>query len=126
MNEDKLEQLCLDWFRDGGWDVYHGPDIAPDGPSPMRSGYNQVHLKSELESAFSRINPHLPADCFEQVFQKVSKPEIPDLIAANRDFHRLLLKGVPVEYTKDEKRIHDHAFLIDFDRAYLNRFAAIN
>lgn len=126
MTEDQLEQLCLDWFREGGWEIYHGPDIAYDGPSPMRSGYGQVILKGELEAAFARINPHLPGECFEQVFQKVSKPDSLDLITNNRAFHRLLLEGVPVEYKQDDRRIKDHAFLLDFDRVYLNRFAAIN
>lgn len=30
MNEEKFESLCLEWFREGGWDVLHGPDIALD------------------------------------------------------------------------------------------------
>lgn len=30
MNEYQLEQLCLDWFRESGWDVAYGPDIVPD------------------------------------------------------------------------------------------------
>lgn len=30
MNEEELENLCLDWFQEGGWDVLHDPDIALD------------------------------------------------------------------------------------------------
>lgn len=29
MTEDQLEQLCLESFADGGWEVAHGPDLAP-------------------------------------------------------------------------------------------------
>jgi hypothetical protein len=29
ITEDQLEQLCLDWFRDQGWEYAYGPDIAP-------------------------------------------------------------------------------------------------
>ena len=46
MTEDQLEQLCLEWFSTAGWEVLHGPDIAPDGPNPMRSNYQDVLLKS--------------------------------------------------------------------------------
>ncbi len=28
MTEEELEKLCLDWFREGGWDIWYGPDIA--------------------------------------------------------------------------------------------------
>ena len=31
ITEDQLEQQCLDWFRDGGWDTVFGSDIAHDG-----------------------------------------------------------------------------------------------
>ena len=126
MNEDQLEQLCLKWFAEGGWEVAHGPDIAHDGPAPERKDYRQVLLPDDLEDAFSRINPHLPASIFEQVLAIVSKPESLDLTVSNRAFHRLLLEGVPVEYKRDERVIHDHAFLLDFEQVNTNRFRAIN
>ena len=47
MNEEQLENLCLDWFREGGWDVLHGPDIAPDGSNPLRSDYAQTILEND-------------------------------------------------------------------------------
>jgi len=31
INEDQLEQLCLGWFREGGYEYAYGPDIAHDG-----------------------------------------------------------------------------------------------
>ncbi|WP_419602278.1 type I restriction endonuclease, partial [Thiolapillus sp.] len=72
MNEEELENLCLDWFREGGWDVVYGPDIAPDGADPQRDDYAQVILKHDLEVAFTHINPQLPHECFEQVVSKLS------------------------------------------------------
>ncbi len=42
MNEDQLEQLCLEWFAENGWEIVHGPDIAHDGPRPERKDYRQV------------------------------------------------------------------------------------
>jgi len=31
MTEAKLEELCLEWFRETGWDVLHGPVIVVVG-----------------------------------------------------------------------------------------------
>ena len=126
MNEDQLEQLSLEWFRDTGWETLHGPDIAHDGENPMRHSYGEVLLKGELEAAFNRINPHLPVSCFEQVWTALVKPQSPDMLTNNRAFHRLLISGIPVEYKKDDRQINDHAFIIDFDRVDQNRLQAVN
>ena len=57
---------------------------------------------------------------------QVSKPESLDLVVSNRAFHHLLLEGVPVEYKRDDKPVHDHALLIDFGSVENNRFRVIN
>ena len=126
MNETQLENLCLDWFAENGWEVVHGVDIAPDSSNPLRKDYKQVLLESHIQTAFERLNPHLPASCFEQVWQKLSKPESLDLITNNRAFHHMLLEGVPVSYKKEDDWVNDHAFLVDFNHVYQNRFVAIN
>lgn len=131
MNEEQLENLCLDWFQEGGWDVIHGPDIAPDSDNPLRNDYAQVVLDGQLRSAFETINKHLPAEqiehCFEQFKAIVLKPESLDLITNNRAFHQLLLEGVPVEYKNDEgEPVTDHAFIIDFDNLSNNTFSVVN
>ena len=126
MNETQLENLCLDWFAENGWEVVHGVDIAPDSSNPLRKDYKQVLIESDLQTAFERLNPHLPVSCFEQVLQKLSKPESLDLITNNRAFHHMLLEGVPVSYKKEDDWVNDHAFLVDFNHVQQNRFVAIN
>ncbi|ENW93757.1 type I restriction endonuclease subunit R [Acinetobacter sp. NIPH 298] len=126
MNETQLENLCLDWFLDNGWEVVHGVDIAPDSSNPLRKDYKQVLIEADLQTAFERLNPHLPVSCFEQVLQKLTKPESLDLITNNRAFHQMLLEGVPVSYKKEDDWVNDHAFLVDFNHIYQNRFVAIN
>ncbi|ENV97490.1 hypothetical protein F938_01819 [Acinetobacter bereziniae LMG 1003 = CIP 70.12] len=126
MNETQLENLCLDWFAENGWEVVHGVDIAPDSSNPLRKDYKQVLIEADLQTAFERLNPHLPVSCFEQVLQKLSKPESLDLITNNRAFHQMLLDGVPVSYKKEDDWINDHAFLVDFNHVQQNRFVAIN
>jgi len=126
MNEDEMETLCLEWFRNNSWDVAYGPEIAPDSNAPERSDYHEVVLKQYLHEALGRINPHMPESAIEQALVQVLKPESLDLKINNRAFHRLLLEGVPVEYRKDDRTIYDHAFLIDFENLANNRFLAVN
>lgn len=126
MNEIQLENLCLDWFAENGWEVVHGIDIAPDSSNPLRKDYKQIVLEADVQAAFERLNPHLPVSCFEQVLLKLSKPESLDLVTNNRAFHRMLLEGVPVTYKKQDDWVHDHAFLVDFNHVHQNRFVAVN
>ncbi|MFP0549643.1 type I restriction endonuclease subunit R [Acinetobacter baumannii] len=126
MNETQLESLCLDWFAENGWEVVHGIDIAPESSNPLRKDYKQILIEADLQAAFERLNPHLPVSCFEQVWQKLSKPESLDLVTNNRAFHRMLLEGVPVTYKKQDDWVHDHAFLVDFNHMQQNRFVAVN
>ena len=125
LTEEQLENLCLDWFREGGWDVLHGPDIAPDGSNPLRSDYAQTILENDLRQVFEKINPHLPAqvleNCFEQVLSKISKPESLDLVTNNRAFHRLLLEGVAVEFKLDDYIDYD----LQFEKTFLAPLQAI-
>lgn len=126
MNEIQLENLCLDWFAENGWEVVHGIDIAPDSSNPLRKDYKQIVLEADVQAAFERLNPHLPVSCFDQVLLKLSKPESLDLVTNNRAFHRMLLEGVPVTYKKQDDWVHDHAFLVDFNHVHQNRFVAVN
>lgn len=126
MNETQLENLCLDWFSENGWEVVHGIDIAPDSSNPLRKDYKQIVLEADVQATFERLNPHLPASCFEQVLQKLNQPESLDLVTNNRAFHRMLLEGVPVTYKKQDDWVHDHAFLVDFNHVHQNRFVTVN
>ncbi len=90
INEDQLEQLCIDWFREGGFEYVYGPYIAQDGDLPERSDYRQVVLTNRLLNALQRINPHIPLSALEEAAHSVSKPDHPSLIQNNRAFHRLL------------------------------------
>ena len=126
MNEDQLEQHCLEWFRANSWEIEYGPDIAPDSNRPERSYYREVILKRYLQESLEKINPHLPFNAIEQAIALVLKSGSLDLITNNRAFHRLLLEGVPVEYRKDDEIVQNYAFLIDFENIANNRFLAVN
>ena len=126
ITEDHLEQLCLDWFKAGGYDYAYGPDIAPDGTMPERRDYHQSVLLDRLISSLKEINPHIPFETLEEAALTVTKPESPVLIHSNRAFHKLLIEGIPVEYSDDEGKKTDHVQLIDFQNAPKNQFLVVN
>ncbi len=126
ITEAQLEQLCLQWFQDTGWSYAHGPDITPEGDSPERADYRAVVLKNRLSQAVQRINPHLPPAVLDTIVHLVTTPDHPSLIQNNRTFHRLLMEGVPVEFTRDDKKEADHAQLIDFATPENNDFLVVN
>ena len=126
ITEDQLEQICLEWFREGGYEYAFGPDIAHDGEAPERTDYRQVVLAGRLLSAMRKINSHIPLAVLEEAVLSITKPESPVLIHNNRTFHRLLLEGVPVEYSDGDETRHDHAQLIDFNNFRNNQFLVVN
>ncbi len=141
ITEDQLEQLCLDWFTELGYDYKNGYDIAPDGTPhpatgmPERDDYHQVVLKQRLLERIKLLNPELPKESLELVVNKVSTPDTPVLIKNNRTFHKYLIEGVPLEYTAYEegetgqletKTKHTHARLMDFANPANNEFLVVN
>ncbi|MCL4120544.1 UNVERIFIED_CONTAM: hypothetical protein GTU68_041409 [Idotea baltica] len=130
INEDQLEQLCLDWFMGLGYQYKCGYDIAPDGHSAERDDYHQVVLKQRLLNQLVIINPELPIEALNDVVNMVSTPDTPVLIKSNRAFHKYLIEGAPVEYTVYEdgetKTKHTHAQLIDFTTPNNNEFLIVN
>ncbi len=126
LTEDQLEHICLTWFRESGYETAFGPDIAPDGETPERADYRQVVLFGRLFAAMQRINPHIPLTILEEAALAVTKPESPVLIHNNRSFHRLLLEGIPVEYSDGDEIRNDHAQLMDVNHFRNNQFLVVN
>ena len=83
MTEDQLEQECLAWLAEVGYAHRHGPELAPDGTTPV-------------------------------------------LLSANRQFHRLLVGGVPVQYQRDGETRGDFVRLLDWAEPAQNEWLAVN
>lgn len=130
ITEDQLEQQCLNWFKDQGYEYKNGYDIAPDGDMPERDDYHQVILKQRLLAQLEIINPAVPVEALNRVVATVATPETPVLIKNNRTFHKYLIEGVPVEYTvvEDGKPVskHTHVSLMDFNNPVNNEFLVVN
>ena len=127
ITEADVEQAALDWLAGLGWQVAHGPDIAPDTPNAERDNYRQVVLERRLRDALAGLNPGLPSDALDDAFRKLTRPEGSTLEARNRAFHRMLVNGVEIEYRDAEGRVRgDQVRVIDFDNPAGNDWLAVN
>ena len=127
ITEAEVEQAALSWLEGVGWQVAHGPDIAPDTPNAERDDYGQVALERRLKDALAELNPGRPADALDDAFRKLTRPDGSTLEARNRAFHRMLVNGVEVEYREAEGRVRgDQVRVIDFDDPANNDWLAVN
>jgi type I restriction enzyme R subunit len=125
--ESEVEEATLLWFEGLGYNVLYGPDMVPGELFAERGGYEDVVLEGRLKDAIARLNHHLPAEAQEEALRKVLRPESPSLVTNNRNFHRMLVDGVNVEYRRDDGSVAgDQAKLIDFDNPDENDWLAVN
>ena len=126
INEEALEDHAFALLESLGWTCLHGGQIAPDGPQPERTRYQDVVLTARLENALRRLNPKVPAGAREDAMRRVVNLDVPGLLASNRAFHRLLVDGVEVEVQAEDgmtrgERVH----LVDFDEPDQNDLLAV-
>src|SRR5688572_24110013 len=114
--EDHLEQSVLDLLQELGYSYECGYDIAPapDGTRPERDDYKQVWLLGRLRKQLAHLNPHLPPAAIEDAISRLGSLE-GGAVTRNRQFHKYLRDGVPVEYSRDGEIVGDLARLADFE-----------
>ena len=127
LSESVVESASLAWLESVGWSVAHGPDIAPGTLGAERDDYGQVTLDRRLRDALARLNPSLPYEALDDAYRRLTRPEGATTEARNREFHRMLVNGVTVEYRADDGAISGaQARIIDFDDPANNDWLAVN
>ena len=125
--ESGVEEVCLDYFAELGWQVLYGPDIAPDELQAERGRYRDVLLDGRLRSAVELLNPRLLPPTVDEVIASLRRSESADVLAENWRVYRLLTGGVPIERRLDNGETrHELAWLIDFDEPERNDYSVVN
>ena len=62
LNESIVEDAALEWFRELGYAVGHGPQLAPGEPAAERDSFGEVVLAGRLREAIRRLNPAIPEE----------------------------------------------------------------
>ena len=126
ITESHIELFAIDLLEKQGIQYLYGPQVAHDGETPMRSGYDEVLLTAKLKSAIDRLNPSVPQSARVDALKQVQRVHSPQLIASNEAFHRLLTEGVNVTYMQGAEERGDYVRLVDFDDPSNNDFCVVN
>jgi type I restriction enzyme R subunit len=122
--ESIVEQATLDWLAGLGWQTAFGPEIVD---SERGGDFGRVVLEGRLRQALQRLNPNVPPDALEEAFRKLTRPDLPSLVANNHLVHKFLVEGVPVEYQRADGSLGgDLVRVLDFDNPENNDFLAVN
>jgi type I restriction enzyme, R subunit len=125
--ESDVEELALLHFAQLGYEIAHGPDLAPDEPASERASYADVVLRGRLEEALRRLNANVPPSAVAEALRKVLVPDSPSLLQNNRAFHKMLRDGVEVEVAgKDGQTLTPRLRLVDFDDPEQNDWLVLN
>ena len=127
LTESDVENAALTWLGDLGWQVSHGPDIAPDTLNAERTEYSEVVQAQRLRDSLARLNPDLPTTAWDDAYRKLIHPEGSTLEARNRVFHRMTVDGVGIEYPTADGGIQGaQVRVIDFGDPANNDWLAVN
>lgn len=125
--EDDLEQVCLGYLSDLGYEIKHGPDIGPGGEAQERDSWSEIILGERLVESIQKINPgvdYLVANEAKSVFLR---NESQSLASENLRRYELLVNGVTVETrVKSGETRHQLIRLIDFENLANNDWLAVN
>ena len=125
--ESEVEDAALEWLVGLGWQVAHGPNIAPHAADSERTDYTEVILEDRLRQALDRLNPTLPTDALDDAFRKLTRPNGSTLDARNRAFHRMLVDGVTIEYRTVGGTVRGaQVSVLDYDTPANNDWLAVN
>ena len=126
--EQDVEDACIDWLMELGYDYVYGPDLSPDGEQPERKDYKDVILVDRLHDALIRIND-LPQEAIDAALKKIIYPDTPNLLDNNHNFHKMLTDGINVEYEVNGEIKYDIVWPIDFNAKKIeknNEFLVVN
>ena len=127
ISEFTVETATLGWLETLGWDVAHGPDIAPYTVGSERDDYGEVVLHRRLRENLAILNPDLPFEALEDAFRRVTRSVGPTLDIRNRAYHRMVVEGVTVEFRAANGAICGaQVRVIDFENPDSNDWLAVN
>ena len=124
--EDLLEQAAIEILQELDYSYAFGPDIAYDGDAPERNNYKDVLLEQRVKDALFSINRHLPEEALEEAYRKIITFNSPVLVDNNKEFHKLLVEGIDVSFSKDGAIKTEKAYIIDFKNINKNDFLVVN
>jgi type I restriction enzyme R subunit len=114
--ESDLEEACLLWFAQLGYEVLESDNFDPATVYDERASHETVVLEGRLRIALEAINEDVPPQAVDEAIRRLKRRDAPTLEQNNLDFHRMLTDGVTVELASPEGGVRGHLVrLFDFD-----------
>jgi len=124
--ESDVEEAAIQWLQELGYTYVPGPKLS-EGAFPERPSTREVLLEGRLRAAIRRLNPRLADDSLEEVVRQVrALKHSPSLPEANLGFHRLLVRGVPLQVRRGPLTRGDTAWLVDWQEPANNEWLVVN
>ena len=117
-NEDMLEQSTMDIFSNLGYETLKGLDLERD--------YHEVLYLDYLFDDLKKINPSFDDDAIKEAIRIIKNFKYNNVVFDNKEFHKYLREGVPVEIQTKSGYVYKNVKLIDFDNIENNHFLVIN
>jgi len=89
ITESTIEDLAIQCLDELGYTYFPGPEIAPDGETPMRASFEDVLLLETLKAAIDRLNPSIPPAFRINALKQVQHSHAPELVANNQKIRTL-------------------------------------
>lgn len=131
-NEDRLVQATFANHLEQalGWDSVYAWNQETFGPGGTlgRADTKDAVLTRDLRAALERLNPDLPLPAIDDALKALTVYDVSrSMVQHNRDFYRMILGGVLVNYQDTQgRRKSARARVIDFDNAPgSNRYLAV-
>jgi type I restriction enzyme R subunit len=88
--ESAVEEAALQWFAELDYETLNAAEISPNSPSGERETYQDILLKPRLQTALETINPEIPETEIAKTIHQLARPQTPNLLQNNQQFHQLL------------------------------------
>ena len=126
VTEDIYEQYALERLDELGYEVLHGPDIAPDSDTPLRESWDGAFLDAVLIDQAIRLNPDVPRQAVDEAIASLKQADAIDLVSRNRKVYKWLRDGLKVSFQVGGEERTEFVRLIDVRTPAVNRFHAVN
>jgi len=77
LKEAMVEEAALGWFRELGYAVLPGPQLAPGETTAERESFSDVVLVGRLREAFRKLTPAIPKEAREEALRKLLRLATP-------------------------------------------------
>ena len=124
--ENDLEEICIDWLKDSGYEYFHSDELSYDGAYQERVKFSEVVLKPRLLKSITDLNPNVDNENVLKAVDKLANYRSQSIVDGNKEIYDWIRNGVPVDVVlNDGTPSVIRLNVINFSNPQLNNFLAV-